>query len=240
MIVNCPTCNKAYSLPPSIVASPSVKMNLPLPQQQYGWSLSCANCNYQWWQPAKSNFPPNNRQTFTESSPSPSFPQSFKSAERSTQTIGRKKSGILSLVSLLIIALSVGCVGYLYRQPLKSIWYQFIGKPFAYASYPLILQNVHYNLSHAPNPSDDSQVLTIEGIIFNPNTFIMEAPVLRVSVWENCQGNPAETKSSFNDCLYLEWLYRPTAPQIDALGAITFQTSYPISSKITRVEVSIP
>ena len=239
MIVDCPNCAKTYSLPRSITASPSVRLGSPL-SQQYGWSLSCASCNHKWWQVAKRNFPLTNKESLVQNSFSPSFPGSFKAAERTTTIVKRKKSAILSFLSIFIVMLSLGCVGYLYKQPLRSAWSQLTGRPIAMSALPLIFQNVRYNLSIAPNPADDSQTLTIEGIILNPNTLIMDAPVLRISVWADCQGKPSETKSSFNDCLYLEWLYRPTVPQIDGLGALPFETSYSVSAKITRVEVSIP
>lgn len=164
----------------------------------------------------------------------------FKSDERPIILFKPNQSFLLSLVSVFIFILSLGSVGYLYKQPLTSFWYQITGRPLPTYIQPLILQNIQYNLSVSPNPADDSQNLTIEGMIVNPNAFITDAPVLRISVWADCQGNLNETKSPLNDCLYLEWLYRPTVLQINASETISFQTSYPISAKISRVEVAIP
>jgi hypothetical protein len=237
VIIDCPNCAKTYCLPPGIIASPSFKAELP-PSHKYGWLFSCAGCNHQWWQVSKNDFSLNNDLRVSAPSP-PSFSSTFKAEERSPLVIKKDQSVILSLVSIFIITLSLGCVGYLYRQPLKTVWYQATGRPLP-TTQPLVLQNVQYNLSASPNPADDSQILTIEGAILNPNKLTIDAPVLRISVWADCQGHANETRSPFSDCLYLEWLYRPTALQINGSGVLPFQTSYPISANITRVEVAIP
>lgn len=233
MIIDCPNCAKKYILPSGIIAAPSFRAELPSPTQ-YGWTLSCAKCNYQWWQPCEIARVLDNNFSTQDNAVLKPF-----TVESSPIKAGRNFPTIFSLISILIISLSLGGVGYLYRQPLKSFWYQLIGKPIPFNAQPFSLKDVRYNLTVSSDATDDNQILTLEGNVVNPNTFPMQAPVLRISVWAECHDNPNETKSSFNDCLYLEWLYRPASPQIEGLKELPFQTSYPISAKVKRIEVSI-
>ena len=180
----------------------------------------------------------------TEEDARKQFPKLFSTEISENQILKgegyNNRSWILSFISIFIIALSLSGVGYLYKEPLVLFWYKTLGKPSLPIIKPLLLQNVSYTLQKAPLNGDDSQILTITGEMVNLNSVLMSVPVLRISIWADCQGTTTETVSPSGDCLYLEWVFKPNNTHIDKTSCLPFETSYPVSAKVRRVEVAIP
>jgi len=233
VIIDCPNCTRTYCLPPDVLDS-ATNQTTAGQSLELGWWLSCGYCEYQWWQPAQQstglNFP----------AVMVSDDDLDLSSEDTLPPRSDDRSWMLSLISVLIVVISLGGVGYLYKQPLILFWYQTIEKPVLPLIRPLLLQNVQYTLQESALEGDDSQILTIKGEIVNMNTILLAAPALRISIWADCQGTTTETMSAAGDCLYLEWMFKPNSPQIATMARLPFETSYPVSAKIKRVEVAIP
>lgn len=149
------------------------------------------------------------------------------------------RSWVFGVASLLIVLISLGGVGYLYQKPLMLFWYQTIGKPILPSPKPLHLNNVSYTLKASDSEGDDSQILTVKGQIVNAAATSRLTPIIRVSVWTDCQETTSGVISAQGDCLYFEWVFKPDSAQIGGSTWLPFETSYPVSAKVRRVEVAI-
>ena len=238
VIVNCPRCSKAYSLTPEILASPQLITDKGAPLS--GWWLSCGICSHAWWHSAQQQ-PLSVDPKLAPLTTQPLLMGVPLARQNNDFSVRFKRSSWwLSVISGLIIVLSLAGVGYLYKQPLLLLWERIVSSSATPVLQPLNLHNVSYTLSPSTSTPDDSQVLTVTGEIINPNPVILATPLLRISVWVDCQESPQATASPRGDCLYLEWIYKPNITQMGGGTALQFETSYPISASVRRVEVAIP